>query len=170
VLWQPVAVAAVRRSSASRLANPAGTPVDQARPAATPPWQRHVPGELANQVTLGGDRELVHQLVGNPDRRTGGRGHGQGVPDADRQLPGLSGACRGELDPRRRLRGVASPPWPGGQRGVRAAARCRHRSSAGRRAGYSVEVLMCVYARCVTGLEDVWIGRMNEALHLGEDR
>ncbi len=37
-------------------------------------------------------------------------------------------------------------------------------------AGYSVEVLMRVYARCVVGLEGVWIGRMDEALHLGEDR
>ena len=32
---------------------------------------RHVPGELADQVTLGRDRELIHQLVGHPDRRTG---------------------------------------------------------------------------------------------------
>jgi integrase len=37
-------------------------------------------------------------------------------------------------------------------------------------AGHSVEMLMRVYARCVVGLEDVWIGRMNEALHLEEDR
>jgi integrase len=37
-------------------------------------------------------------------------------------------------------------------------------------AGHSVEVLMRVYARCVTGLEDVWISRMDNALHLGEDR
>ena len=28
---------------------------------------------------------------------------------------------------------------------------------------------MRVYARCMTGLEDVWITRMNQALHL-EDR
>ena len=35
-------------------------------------------------------------------------------------------------------------------------------------AGHSVEVLMRVYARCVTGLEDVWIGRMDDALHLGD--
>ena len=33
-------------------------------------------------------------------------------------------------------------------------------------AGHSVEVLMRVYAKCMTGLEDVWIGRMNDALHL----
>ena len=37
-------------------------------------------------------------------------------------------------------------------------------------AGHSVEVLTRVYARCVVGLEHVWIGRMDEALHLGEDR
>jgi integrase len=37
-------------------------------------------------------------------------------------------------------------------------------------AGHSVEVLTRVYARCVAGLEDVWIGRMDQALHLGEDR
>lgn len=33
-------------------------------------------------------------------------------------------------------------------------------------AGHSVEVLMRVYAKCMTGLEDVWITRMNQALHL----
>jgi integrase len=33
-------------------------------------------------------------------------------------------------------------------------------------AGHSVEVLMRVYARCVTGLEDVWISRMEGALRL----
>lgn len=37
-------------------------------------------------------------------------------------------------------------------------------------AGHSVEMLMRVYARCVVGLEGVWIGRMDEALHLEEDR
>jgi integrase len=37
-------------------------------------------------------------------------------------------------------------------------------------AGHSVEVLMRIYARCAVGLEGVWIGRMDEALHLGEDR
>jgi integrase len=37
-------------------------------------------------------------------------------------------------------------------------------------AGHSVEMLMRVYARCVVGLEDVWIGRMDQALHLEEDR
>ena len=37
-------------------------------------------------------------------------------------------------------------------------------------AGHSVEVLTRVYARCVVALEGVWIGRMDEALHLGEDR
>jgi integrase len=36
-------------------------------------------------------------------------------------------------------------------------------------AGHSVEVLMRIYARCMTGLEDVWIGRMDGTLHL-EDR
>ena len=34
-------------------------------------------------------------------------------------------------------------------------------------AGHSVEMPMRVYARCVVGLEDVWIGRMDQALHLG---
>ena len=33
-------------------------------------------------------------------------------------------------------------------------------------AGHSVEVLTRVYARCVIGLEGVWIGRMDQALHL----
>jgi integrase len=33
-------------------------------------------------------------------------------------------------------------------------------------AGHSVEVLMRVYARCMTGLEDVWITRMDQTLHL----
>jgi hypothetical protein len=33
-------------------------------------------------------------------------------------------------------------------------------------AGHSVEVLMRVYARRMTGLEDVWISRMDDALHL----
>jgi integrase len=37
-------------------------------------------------------------------------------------------------------------------------------------AGHSVEVLTRVYARCVIGLEGVWIGRMDQALHLEEDR
>jgi integrase len=36
-------------------------------------------------------------------------------------------------------------------------------------AGHSVEVLMRVYARCMTGLEDVWIARMDGTLHL-QDR
>jgi integrase len=35
-------------------------------------------------------------------------------------------------------------------------------------AGHSVEMLMRVYARCVEGLEGVWIGRMDQALHLEE--
>ena len=35
-------------------------------------------------------------------------------------------------------------------------------------AGHSVEVLMRVYAKCMTGLEDVWITRMDQALHLQE--
>ena len=33
-------------------------------------------------------------------------------------------------------------------------------------AGHCVEVLMRVYARCVIGLEDVWISRMDDTLHL----
>ena len=33
-------------------------------------------------------------------------------------------------------------------------------------AGHSVEVLMRVYAKCMTGLEEVWISRMDKALHL----
>jgi integrase len=33
-------------------------------------------------------------------------------------------------------------------------------------AGHSVEVLMRVYAKCMTGMEDVWITRMNDALRL----
>lgn len=33
-------------------------------------------------------------------------------------------------------------------------------------AGHSVEVLMRTYARCMTGLEDVWINRMDDALHI----
>jgi integrase len=37
-------------------------------------------------------------------------------------------------------------------------------------AGNSVDVLMRVYARCMTGLDDVWIARMNEALHLEDGR
>jgi integrase len=37
-------------------------------------------------------------------------------------------------------------------------------------AGHSVEILTRVYTRCVVGLEDVWIGRMDQTLHLEEDR
>jgi len=37
-------------------------------------------------------------------------------------------------------------------------------------AGHSVEMLMRIYARCVAGLEDVWIARMDKTLHPGEDR
>jgi integrase len=37
-------------------------------------------------------------------------------------------------------------------------------------AGHSVEVLMRVYAKCMIGLEDVWIGRMDQALHLQDER
>ena len=37
-------------------------------------------------------------------------------------------------------------------------------------AGHSVEVLMRTYAKCMTGLEDVWIARMNDALHLEDGR
>ena len=33
-------------------------------------------------------------------------------------------------------------------------------------AGHSVEVLMRVYARCMPGMEDVWITRMDQVLHL----
>ncbi len=36
-------------------------------------------------------------------------------------------------------------------------------------AGHSVEVLMRVYARCVAGLEDVWIARMEAALRPVDD-
>jgi integrase len=38
-------------------------------------------------------------------------------------------------------------------------------------AGHSVEVLTRVYVRCVAGLEDVWISRMDGALRLqsGQD-
>ena len=35
-------------------------------------------------------------------------------------------------------------------------------------AGHSVEVLMRTYAKCMTGLEDVWITRMNDTLRLRE--
>jgi hypothetical protein len=35
-------------------------------------------------------------------------------------------------------------------------------------AGHSVEVLMRVYARCMTGLQDVWITRMDQSLRLGD--
>ena len=81
-----------RLASAAVVSEPPGEPAgargtSRDRPRTTP-GQRHVPGELVHQVTLGRDRELVHQLVGHPDRRTGGRGQGQRVPDADRQLPG----------------------------------------------------------------------------------
>jgi hypothetical protein len=65
-------------------------PAEQAKQAATPPRKRHVPGELVRKVTLGRYRELVHQLVGHPDRRTGGPGQGQRVADADRQMPKVS--------------------------------------------------------------------------------
>jgi hypothetical protein len=37
-------------------------------------------------------------------------------------------------------------------------------------AGHSVEMLMRVYAKCMTGLEDVWISRMDGALHLEDGR
>jgi hypothetical protein len=33
-------------------------------------------------------------------------------------------------------------------------------------AGHSIEVLMRVYARCMTGMEDVWITRLEDALRL----
>ena len=36
-------------------------------------------------------------------------------------------------------------------------------------AGHSVEVLMRTYARCVTGMEDVWIARMDKTLHPEQD-
>jgi integrase len=36
-------------------------------------------------------------------------------------------------------------------------------------AGHSVEVLMRIYARCMTGLEDVWISRMDRTLHLEDE-
>jgi len=37
-------------------------------------------------------------------------------------------------------------------------------------AGNSVDVLMRVYARCMTGLDDVWIARMDDSLHLEDTR
>jgi integrase len=37
-------------------------------------------------------------------------------------------------------------------------------------AGHSVEMLMRTYARCVTGMEDVWIARMDKTLHPEEDQ
>ncbi len=37
-------------------------------------------------------------------------------------------------------------------------------------AGHSVEMLMRTYARCVTGMEDVWISRMDKTLHPEEDQ
>jgi integrase len=37
-------------------------------------------------------------------------------------------------------------------------------------AGHSVEVLTRTYARCVTGMEDVWIARMDKTLRPEEDR
>ncbi|HUD39234.1 MAG TPA: hypothetical protein VMR14_20215 [Streptosporangiaceae bacterium] len=37
-------------------------------------------------------------------------------------------------------------------------------------AGHSADVLMRAYAKCMTGLEDVWITRMNDTLHLRKDR
>jgi integrase len=37
-------------------------------------------------------------------------------------------------------------------------------------AGHSVEMLMRTYARCVTGMEDVWITRMDKTLHPEEDQ
>jgi hypothetical protein len=69
------------------------------------------------------------------DRRASGRGHGQRVPDADRHLLGLGGACRGELDPRSGLRGLGPVPWQGpvGQRGIQLIYVCagdRHASGA----------------------------------------
>jgi hypothetical protein len=33
------------------------------------------------------------------------------------------------------------------------------------RAGHSAEVLMRTCARCMTGMDDVWISRMNDTLH-----
>ena len=37
-------------------------------------------------------------------------------------------------------------------------------------AGHSVEMLMRTYARCVTGMEDIWIIRMDKTLHPEEDQ
>jgi integrase len=37
-------------------------------------------------------------------------------------------------------------------------------------AGHSVEVLMRTYGRCVTGMEDVWIARMDKTLHPEENQ
>jgi len=36
-------------------------------------------------------------------------------------------------------------------------------------AGHSVEVLMRTYAKCMTGMEEVWINRMNDTLHPPKD-
>jgi len=37
-------------------------------------------------------------------------------------------------------------------------------------AGHSVEMLMRIYARCVAGLDDVWIARMDKTLHAEEEQ
>ena len=37
-------------------------------------------------------------------------------------------------------------------------------------AGHSVEVQVRTYVRCVTGMEDVWIARMDKMLHQEEDQ
>jgi hypothetical protein len=55
----------------------------------------------------------------------------------------------------------ATPGSPGGNSGVPA-------TEVAAWAGHSVEMLMRVCARCAAGLEGVWIGRMAQALHLGE--
>jgi len=64
--------------------------------------------------------------------------------------------------PRRCCSGPTSAPF---RRHLAAQLR-RAPTEVGAWAGHSVEVLMRVYAKCMTGLEDVWIGRMNDALHL----
>jgi len=38
-----------------------------------------------------------------------------------------------------------------------------------RLAGYSVEMLLRVYVRCVAGMEDVWIARMDAPMRLPGD-
>jgi len=65
----------------------------------------------------------------------------------------------------------AEPLPPPGRSILRVAYSLQNRKPMGHvRARRSVEVLTRVYARCIVGLEGVWTGRMDQALHLGEDR